>query len=936
MQQLILNKLKDYSLFSNKNNRLILRTLFISESGIKLYLRKKLPKNTSIELYNHKNKKITNFDVLYSENNTIITLKGTFELQTNYFIKINAEKTQVILNPEINGILDTGFFSDDKGFGVHIKNNKAYFKLWSPPAVKVELLLFDENQNKINISKSGFFKNTKLGIWEYSLNPEDVKLKNINGLFYQYKIFAYGKENIALDPYAKSMAIFNSNSEDKIGKGAIIDFKSNAANPSNFKKTYSNFKFIENETDIIAYEINVRDFTIQPGIINENIAGTFKGLIEKIDYLKALSITHVQLMPVNKAYTQNEINRAYTGKSAKESNYNWGYDPMNYFTLEGRYSTNPKNPYSRIYEFKEMVQVLHDAGIGVILDVVFNHTYLANTFENIAPGCYYRLDDNFQISGHTGAGATIESRRKQARKFIIDVLKFYVQEYHIDGFRFDLMSFTDKETMRQIRKEVGLTYNPDNKNELILQGEAWNFTDLKEDAVIKTDFDSLNIGIFNDTFRDALAGNGYQHGFIHGNENKTSRLASAIIGGINTYDSGNLPFNKDVFFNPYNLFAKEAADCLNFFSVHDGLTLWDKINLTVKDKSKKERLRIMKFAYAILFTSQGKIILHGGDEILRTKPLADYDIEKHRAFTSDKIDIEEDSIYFHENSYCSNDYTNMFRWDRLTNEYSDIANELLDYVKGLIKMRQSISAFRFNNKEQVNHNIHFLTADNKPKNVIHSFKSYKLKQLKLKFLNGIPNEKYYLVGEIHKNNPNPLENRFKVNFDKSGNGKIIFTKNEIQDFDLNKWNDDRNLNFKLVKTKGKWDFPEFAYTKFGHNSISPENINKNFEIEIDLSIKDFNNISVPYFNNKNYIAYIIKQKKESESQRTEKKQLIIAHNASSETLTLNIEELNKPDNWKIIVDSKNTGTEVINNSDVKIAYKKATIPRKSSVVIQSK
>jgi len=936
MQQLILNKLKDYNLFSDKNNKLILRTLLVSESEIKVYLKKHFKKDTSIQLYNRQKKQVENIFSSFSKDRTEIIISGNFQLNTNYTLKINKEEAQVILSPEINRIIDTEFYSTDDDFGVYIKNNKAYFKLWSPPAVKVELLLFDKNQNKITISKSGFFKNTKLGIWEYCLKPEDIKLKTINGLFYQYKIFAYGKENIALDPYAKSMAIFDSNSEDKIGKGAIIDLNSKPANPHDFKKTYRNFKFIENETDIIAYELNVRDFTIQPGTVNEKIAGTFKGLTEKIDYLKEFGITHIQLMPVNKAYTQNEHNRTYTGKSASESNYNWGYDPMNYFTLEGRYSTNPQNPYTRVYEFKEMVQALHNAGIGVILDVVFNHTYSANTFESIAPGCYYRLNDDYTISGHTGAGPTIESRRKQVRKFIIDVLKFYVLEYHIDGFRFDLMSFEDKETMRQIRNEVGLVYNPENKNELILQGEAWNFTDLKKDAFIKTDFESLNIGVFNDTFRDALAGNGHHTGFIQGNTEESSRLASAIVGGINTYDSGNLPFNKDVFFNFYNLFAKEPADCLNFFSVHDGLTLWDKINLTIKDESKKERLRLMKLAYAILLTSQGKIILHGGDEILRTKPLADFDNEKHRALSSEKTDFEENTRFFHENSYCSNDYTNMFRWDRLTNEYSEFANELLEYVKGLIKMRRSISAFRFNHIEQINHNIHFLTADNNSENVIHSFKSYKLKQLKLKFKNGIPNEKYYLTGEIHKSNANPINNNYSLEFDKTGNAEINFNKKDIKNFDLQKWDNSQNLNFKLIKTAGNWDFIDYAYSQFGHNTISPESINDNFEVEIDLGLKDFKNVKTSHFTCKNYIAYTIEEKKESETQSPDKKQLIVIHNASSDTLQLNINELCEPNNRIIIADNKYAGTDALNNSEVKISYKKISVPRKSSVVIQSK
>ena len=939
MQQLTLNKLKDYNLFSNKNNTLILRALLISKTEIKAYLKNSLPNNISIHLSDHHKKQITNFDIFSSENHNIISLKGKFEFNVNYTLKINDDQINVILDPKINGILDTDFYSDNTDFGLTLINNSAHFKLWSPPAVRAELILYDQNQNEVKTPEALLFKNTKSGIWEYLLKPENIGLNTLNEIYYQYKIFAYDKVNIALDPYAKSMRVFDSNSIDKIGKAAIIDFHSSMANPSDFKRIYNNYKFIANDLDIIVYEINIRDFTIQPGIVDNIIAGTFKGLIEKIDYLKELGITHIQLMPINKAYTQNELNKTYTGKSAKESNYNWGYDPMNYFTLEGRYSTNPHNPYMRIREFKEMVQALHNAGIGVILDIVFNHTYIADTFENIAPGCYYRLTDDYKISGHTGAGASIESRHRQVRKFIIDVLKFFVQEYHIDGFRFDLMSFTDKETMHQIRKEVGLIYNPNDANELILHGEAWNFTDLEKNAFIKTDFDSLNIGIFNDSIRDAIAGTGHSKGFIQGNLEETSRLASAIIGGVNSYDSNGLPFNKNVFFDPYNLFAKDPGDCLNFVSVHDGLTLWDKINLSMKDASKTERLRLMKFAYAILFTSQGKIIMHGGDEILRTKPLADFDKEKHRAQTSDSIDIEEDTRYFHENSYCSNDYTNMFRWDRLSNEFSEYANELLEYIKGLIKMRRNISAFRFEKTEDINKHIRFLFDVYSDESKIHSFKSHKIKDLKLKFKNGKAGEKYYLVGEVHKNNANPTDNPFILSFDKKGYAEIKFNKKNINNFDLQKWDNNRNLNFKLVKTPGNWDYLDFAYTDFGHNSIIPESINENSEIEIDLGIKNFNNDT--YQSEKtlqSHIAYMINFKNKKKGKSINKmiyKKFIVIHNSSKNRKKIRIEEIIRPDDWHVILDIEAADIKNIKSTHVIIENRFVTIPKMSSAVIAS-
>ncbi|NOZ35088.1 MAG: hypothetical protein GXO80_07310 [Chlorobi bacterium] len=917
MQLLTLKNLKNYNLFSDKNNKLIYNALFISKSEIKLNLKTEIPDISLIQLFSHNNKQLFLTGIISLPEENAVLLKGNFKLNENYFVKINNEKAQVIFNPEIGGILDTVFYHKTESFGILFSENKIRFKLWSPPAVKIELLLYDKNKNPITAENSFFLTSAKPGIWETAI---DKKYENF---FYQYKIIAYGKTYIGLDPYAKSMAVFNPFEDDYTGKAAIINLKSDKANPSDFNNTYRNSDFTKNETDIIVYELNVRDFTIQPGTVNENIAGTFKGFIEKIPYLKELGITHVQLMPVNKAFTQNETNRAYTGKDTEESNYNWGYDPMNYFTLEGRFSTNPNNLYTRICEFKKMVQSLHNAGIGIILDVVFNHTFTADTFENIAPGCYYRIKNDFTISGHTGAGASLESRRKQVRKFIIDALKFWITEYHIDGFRFDLMSFIDKETLRQIRKEVGKVYNPDNPNELILHGEAWNFTDLKKGAFTKTDFESFNIGIFNDTFRDALAENGHTHGFIHGNTGKTSRLASAIISGIKTYDSNCLPFKKDVFFNPYNLFAEQPGDCLNFMSVHDGLTLWDKINLTVKNPDKKERLRMMKFAYAILLTSQGKIILHAGDEILRTKPLADFDKKKHRALTSEFIDEEEGATYFHENSYQSPDFTNMFRWDRLTNEYAEFAGELLDYIKGLIKMRRKFPEFRLNTAKDINHYIE-LIDENCDKTKINSFKSFKLHKLTLKFINGNPNETLYLTGEIHKTDANPVSNPYILKFNGEGIAEITFNKKEINNFDLQKWDKTQNLNFKLVTMPGQWNFSQNFYSEFGNNSISPVKINENFEITTDLARKDFKNIEYDKNCDKNYIAFKIRNK------------IITIHNTSSDTLQLKLKELSNPEKWSIIVDNKKTDIENIKNSEVKIATEQISVPRKSTAVIIKK
>lgn len=643
-----------------------------------------------------------------------------FEDSKNHLIKYNSEQINVYLDPSIGGVLDTFFDAfDECGFGARIFDGKVHFKLWSPPAAKIELILYDENQDLIEAKNPLWMKKAKNGVWSLSITPEVLKIpRSLDGLFYQYCVFAYGKEKLALDPFAFSMAAFSPHGNDSIGKGAIVDMQSPKAQSKQTKSVFRNNDIMANENDLIAYEVHVRDFTIQPGAVEKSKAGTFSGFSEKIHHLSNLGITHVQLLPIMNFFTVDETQQKYQEKDAVESNYNWGYDSHHYFALEGWFSSNPNNPYLRIQEFRDLVHDLHKNNIGVILDVVYNHVFSVATFENIAPGCYFRFADDLSISKHTGAGPSMESRRKMVRKLMLESLSFFVKEYKVDGFRFDLMSFHDHETMQMIRSEVGKDYNPENINELILQGEAWGFSDLKTNieaqgenaATTKINFpkENLNLGLFNDVGRDAISGRNEKPGFVQGMMEEKGRVASAIVGGIKGFKTANSEILKFRFEDGYNLFAEYPNNCVNFLSIHDGLTLWDKINLSWGDETGKIRARLMKQVNVLLFTSQGKIILHGGDEILRTKPLANNDRERSRAISTDSVNQEENTLYFHENSYSSPDYTNMFRWDRLHNQYAPLARAMRDYYKGLIEIRRSIPALRMIEANNVRQGIVFL------------------------------------------------------------------------------------------------------------------------------------------------------------------------------------------------------------------------------------
>lgn len=723
-------QLHAYNLFAS-TNELIEHAFIISPKQIKLTLKAETRlQGGDIALYTYNYYKKPDSKSFRLENKTIPAFKQTgtsilidvtsIDLKSNYVVEVKGKKSNVFLDPAIGGILDTYFdASNERDLGVKLVNGNAYFKLWSPPAGRVSIHFWDQNNNKLK--RSIEMKVGSNGIWQAKVSPKMLGIKSMDGIFYQYDVYAYGKVRAALDPYAKSMAAHAPNSDDKIGKAAIVDMKSPRATPENFVRTYSNYKHIANDIDIVCYETHVRDFTIQKGLLSPELAGTYTGFAKKTDYLQALGITHVQLLPIQNFYTTDEKNRTFSDTDAPTSNYNWGYDPHNYFTPDGWFSSQAADPYVRIREFRQLVQDLHSKGIGVIVDVVYNHTYLVETFENVAPGCYYRYNKQLGISAHTGAGPTVESRRKMVQKLIIESLNHFVTEYMVDGFRFDLMGFMDHETMRLIRKEVGKTYNPTNINELVLQGEAWVFSDLDTDvqatglnaATTKLNHpkEYINLGFFNDVSRDAYAGREHRKGFVQGNYSEIDRCVTGILGGIKGYEMKGKRFLNEVLNDSYNAFAEYPAVCLNYISIHDGFTLWDKINLSVNDPSGLKRAKIMKLATAMVFTSQGKIILHAGDELLRTKPLAKVDKEKTRAHTTSYTNPEEGTVYFHENTYMSNDYTNQIRWDRLENNFSHLAVPMVEYYKGLIAMRRALPGLRMMESENIRKGIQFYGMD---------------------------------------------------------------------------------------------------------------------------------------------------------------------------------------------------------------------------------
>ncbi|RUA08877.1 MAG: hypothetical protein DSY38_01235 [Fusobacteria bacterium] len=588
----------------------------------------------------------------------------------------------------------------ENDLGVTFKDDGSVkIKVWAPNIKNIALNLYSSNDSqRLVFSK----KMTLLegDIWSIILKESETGYENLDKFFYDFKVkHLDGSIKYALDPYAKSMASFSPyNKLDHIGKGAIISLDSKEAGKRPYSIGASN---LGSPTDMVAYEVHVRDFTIGTDIED---AGTFKGFAnyeEGIKHLKDLGITHVQFLPVQNYFTVDEGKKRYKDNIV---HYNWGYDPHNYFSLEGWLASDDKNPYSRIREFRELVNKLHENGIGVIIDVVYNHTYGHEIFENLTPGSYYRMFDG-NISGGTGAGPTLESRNPMVRKLIIDSLKFFVEEYGIDGFRFDLMGFIDIDTMIAIREALG--------ENIILHGEAWNFTDLPiTEAPVKGHPANYphgtNIGLFNDSTRDSYVGDTPKKGFIQGNYDHTDICRAGIIGNIIDY------YNKSVSIENYHRFAYSPDETLQYLSIHDGFTLWDKINLSFYG-STEARANLVKYSLGMLFTSQGKMIIQGGTEIGVTKPLKEEqkakDPEPNRAHTSELINFDDDIgnvTHYHENSYSSSDSVNKIRWNRKKNP---IFKNLNDYCSGLIKLRRSANAFRYSTSENIKKGLKFFLVD---------------------------------------------------------------------------------------------------------------------------------------------------------------------------------------------------------------------------------
>ena len=529
------------------------------------------------------------------------------------------------------------YLGDD--LGANWSENETFFRLWAPTAAAV----------KINLYASGDYRENDL-LEQVEMTPDvngtwvATVQGDLNGTYYTYSVDVDGVTNEACDPYARAVGVN--------GKRAMV-INLDATDPEGWEND-TDPHYGNTITQAIIYELHVRDLSVDEnaGITNK---GKFLGLIETgtttpegiptgLDHIKALGVTHIHLLP---SYDYGSVDET----RLEDNVFNWGYDPVNYNVPEGSYSTDPYNGEVRVKEFKQMVKGLHDNGISVIMDVVYNHVYSGEEFcfNKIVPLYFSRVSAEGQFSAGSGCGNDTASERAMVKKYIVDSVKYWADEYHIDGFRWDLVGLIDTETINEVMEEVHKTHP-----NIIFYGEGWTMsTQVTKDGYTMTtqvnSQETPGFAFFSDTLRDAIRG---------GNSNNSKPGYVANAGGF----AGNI---SDCFTGS-PAWCKSPAQSINYASCHDNHTLFDRITMSTPEASFADRVKMNNLSAAIVLTSQGIPFIHAGEEMLRSKPL-------------------EDGTFDH-NSYRSSDEVNNLKWADLSKEEYQ---QTYAYYQGLIEFRKA-------------------------------------------------------------------------------------------------------------------------------------------------------------------------------------------------------------------------------------------------------
>ena len=535
-----------------------------------------------------------------------------------------------------------------RDLGAFWSPEKTVFRVWAPTAQEVSLLLYREGRGGEPLARQQMHPDAK-GTWVAQ------RVGNLNGLYYTYLVTVDGVAREACDPYARAVGV---NGE----RAMVLDLKS--TDPEGWEDDHDPFTG-KGITDAVLYELHLRDLSMHRSSHIRN-KGKFLGLTETgretrggnptgLDHIKALGVTHIHLMPV--------FDFGFTDEVSAHPQFNWGYDPVNFNVPEGSYSTNPFDGTIRVREMKQMVKAVHDAGLSVVMDVVYNHVYDAGSFcfNQIVPGYFSRIDENGHYSNGSCCGNDTATERSMVRKFIVDSVNYWADEYHIDGFRFDLMGLLDIVTVNEIVRTVHARHP-----KAIFYAEGWHMATnpVKTGVELAVQGNSAKMSgfsFFSDTIRDLLRGSIFDSrapGFVSGAICDKNQLNACFMG------------------MPY--WAEQPYQCVNYVSCHDNNTLFDRLTIISPEAAFETRVRQNCLAAAFAFLSQGVPFLQAGEEMLRSKPRG-----RGR---------------FEENSYRSPDRVNALRWENLDKpEYQEVSQ----YYRGLLTFRKDHEGLRQAKRETV-------------------------------------------------------------------------------------------------------------------------------------------------------------------------------------------------------------------------------------------
>ena len=537
---------------------------------------------------------------------------------------------------------------------------KTTFRLWAPTAEEVT----------VNLYRSGTADTDDL-LCQIPMQPDQngtwvaQREGDLNGLYYTYLVMVDGSICEACDPYARTTGVNGD-------RAMILDLKS--TDPALWE-TDSDPHAGSPITDAVIYELHIRDLSKHRSSRIKH-KGKFLGLTETgtktkggnstgLDHIRQLGITHLHLLPV--------FDYGYTDESRRSPQFNWGYDPVNFNVPEGSYATDPYNGAVRVREMKQMVKAIHDSGISVVMDVVYNHVYDAGSFcfNKIVPGYFSRRTDGVYSNGSC-CGNDTASERSMVRKYIVDSVKYWADEYHIDGFRFDLVGLIDIPTILEVMRQVHETHP-----NVIFYGEGWTMDTVltKPGVELAVQGNSQKLpgfAFFNDTLRDLMRGSVFY--------NTTPGYVTGAVCSKDTLDAC---------FMGVPLWAAQPSQCVNYVSCHDNNTLFDRIVLAAPEAPRQTQIRMNNLAAAFTMLSQGVPFLQAGEEMLRTKP------GKKGGFEH--------------NSFRSPDRVNALKWEDLDKEEYHAVSE---FYRGLIAFRKAHPGLRLSTRDQVWKNVHPLPCDN--------------------------------------------------------------------------------------------------------------------------------------------------------------------------------------------------------------------------------